>query len=42
MFKEHYEKDLAAAYTRQVKKINFRFGYAQRSNLQLAQKNQAQ
>ena len=38
MFKEHFEDDLAAAYRRKGKKINFRFGYATSSNLLLARK----
>lgn len=38
MFKDHFEKDLAAAYRQSTDKINFRFGYPRRSNMLLARK----
>lgn len=36
MFKDHFEKDLEAAYHRGASPLPFRFGYAQRSNLLIA------
>lgn len=38
LFKEHYEADLKAAYAQGSKQLNFRLGYATKSNLLLAKK----
>jgi len=38
MFKDHFEKDLAAAYGKGSERLNFRFGYARSSNILLAKK----
>jgi len=39
LFNEHFEDDLKTAFDNNSKKLNFRFGYARKSNLLLAKKH---